>query len=146
MGVRKQRARATAIRCVVAIALGTVAARAEVTADDFTAGVFTDSRGTTLQYRLFEPAGYDPRGPTRYPLVTFLHGNGDQGSDNRRQVREGARVWTEPAVQERHPAFVLAPQCPADDGARPASAWSPASNVCRCGSSTASTTRSFRSR
>jgi predicted peptidase len=54
-------------------------------------------------------------------VITFLHGNGDHGSDNRRQVREGARVWAETANQERFPAFVLAPQCPAGDGwGRPA--------------------------
>ena len=36
-------------------------------------------------------------------------------------MREGALVWAEPGNQERHPAFVLAPQCPADDGwGRPA--------------------------
>ena len=60
-----------------------------------------------------------------FPLVSFLHGNGDQGSDNRRQIREGASVWAEPVNQERHPAFVLAPQCPpatagADQPASPA--------------------------
>jgi predicted peptidase len=93
----------------------------QVTADAFTAGIFTDSHGTPLHYRLFEPPGYDAAGTTRSPLVTFLHANGDHGSDNRRQVREGARVWAEPANQKRHPAFVLAPQCPAGDGwGRPA--------------------------
>jgi predicted peptidase len=71
--------------------------------------------GITLHYRLFSPSDDDDKA-TRRPLVVFLHGNGDQGSDNRRQVREGARVWAEPATQARHPAFVLAPQCPAGDG------------------------------
>jgi predicted peptidase len=94
---------------------------AEVTVDDFEAGTFTDSQGTAIHYRLFVPRGYDASAAATYPLVAFLHGNGDQGSDNRRQVREGARVWAEPANQARYPAFVLAPQCPADDGwGRPA--------------------------
>ena len=100
---------------IVATLVGSPAA-GQVTAEDFRPGVFTDSKGTTLRFRLLEPRGYDPEASTRYPLVTFLHGNGDQGSDNRSQVREGARLWAEPAVQERHPAFVLAPQCPANDG------------------------------
>ena len=103
----------------VTMATATIAAPnppVPVSVDDFNAGVFTDSKGTTLRYRLFEPRGYDPAGADRYPLVTFLHGNGDQGSDNRRQVREGARVWAEPANQKLHPAFVVAPQCPAEDG------------------------------
>jgi predicted peptidase len=96
-------------------------ASGEVSADDFAAGVFVDSKGTTLHYRLFEPRGLDSSGATRYPIVTFLHGNGDQGADNRRQVREGALVWAQPGNQSTHPAFVLAPQCPAGDGwGRPA--------------------------
>ena len=110
--------------CIVAsIALFVVpsAVAAEVTVEDFEPGVFTDSKGTIVHYRLFVPRGYDASSPETYPLVAFLHGNGDQGSDNRRQVREGARVWAEPANQARYPAFVLAPQCPANDGwGRPA--------------------------
>jgi predicted peptidase len=89
-------------------------ARPSIDADDFEAGVFTDSKGLTLRYRLFVPRDYDPS--RRYPLVTFLHGNGERGEDNRRQVREGALVWARPENQERHPAFVLAPQCPGNDG------------------------------
>jgi predicted peptidase len=106
---------------LLALALVSTGARAEVTADDFEAGVFTDATGTTMHYRLFVPRGYDASSPRLYPLITFLHGNGDQGSDNRRQVREGARVWAESTNQGSHPAFVLAPQCPAGDGwGRPA--------------------------
>jgi predicted peptidase len=106
---------------VVALLLLPVRAWAQVTVDDFTSGVFVDSRGTQLHYRLFEPPGRESAGGTGYPLITFLHGNGDHGSDNRRQVREGARVWAESVNQERHPAFVLAPQCPDGDGwGRPA--------------------------
>jgi predicted peptidase len=112
-GIRSKRI--LAVLCLVVSAAPSTLS-GEVTADDFEAGAFTDAQGTTLQYRLFVPRGYDASSTTRYPLVTFLHGNGDQGSDNRRQVREGARVWAEPATQERYPAFVLAPQCPANDG------------------------------
>jgi predicted peptidase len=70
---------------------------------------------------LFVPRDYDPSSASRFPLVVFLHGNGDQGSDNRRQVRDGALVWAQLDNQWRHPAFVLAPQCPEGDGwGRPA--------------------------
>jgi predicted peptidase len=93
---------------------GRAIAQPTVEVDDFEAGVFTDSKGLTLRYRLFVPRDYDAS--RRYPLVTFLLGNGDRGEDNRRQVREGATVWAHPENQERHPAFVLAPQCPSNDG------------------------------
>jgi predicted peptidase len=111
---------AKSIALIVLLLLSSTSA-AEVTVEEFEVGVFTDSKGTIMNYRLFVPRGYDASSATLYPLVTFLHGNGSQGSDNRKQVREGARVWAEPANQERYPAFVLAPQCPGNDGwGRPA--------------------------
>jgi predicted peptidase len=67
-----------------------------------------------MAYRLFVPADYDP---TRvYPLVFFLHGAGERGSDNEAQLisAQGATVWAKPEEQSKHPAFVLAPQCPGD--------------------------------
>jgi predicted peptidase len=65
-----------------------------------------------MPYRLFTPARLEP-GRT-YPLVVFLHGAGGSGTDNVKQLEAGnvygALVWTLPANQARHPAFVLAPQ------------------------------------
>jgi predicted peptidase len=70
----------------------------------------------TMCYRLFVPEGYD--GTTSYPLVMFLHGAFDMGTDNERQLlgSQGATIWAKPEEQEKHPAFVLAPQCPHDPG------------------------------
>jgi predicted peptidase len=49
--------------------------------DDFVPMSFTDSAGTTLEFRLFVPKGYrnNPNGSRTYPLVTFLHGAGETG-------------------------------------------------------------------
>jgi len=72
---------------------------------------FTDSAtGETMGYRLFVPDGYDRS--KSYPLVLFLHGAGERGSDNEAQLtaNEGATVWATPEEQAKHPAFVLAPQ------------------------------------
>ncbi|WP_448374441.1 carboxylesterase family protein [Fervidobacterium sp.] len=65
-----------------------------------------------LPYRLFIAENIDSQ--QRYPLVVFLHGAGERGNDNERQItaNEGATVWASPNVQEKHPCFVLAPQCP----------------------------------
>lgn len=73
--------------------------------------------GVTMGYRLFVPEGYDS---TRsYPLVLFLHGAGESGSDNEIQLTasQGATVWAKPREQARHPCFVLAPQNPKDPSA-----------------------------
>jgi predicted peptidase len=55
----------------------------------------------------------------RYPLVIFLHGAGERGTDNLKPIglggRMGAYLWTLPENQERHPCFVAAPQCPDND-------------------------------
>jgi len=85
---------------------------AALSADDFVAGAFTGSDGTTLPYRLLAPVRVEPG--RRYPLVVQFHGSGAIGSDNRAQIERdfAARAWAIPAVRARHPAFVLVPQFP----------------------------------
>ena len=83
--------------------------------DSFKKMTFHDpATGVTMGYRLFVPEGYDS---TRsYPLVLFLHGAGESGSDNEHQLtaNQGATIWAKPREQARHPCFVLAPQNPKD--------------------------------
>jgi predicted peptidase len=99
---------------VLLVSIAATRAGFAVTVDDFDARSFTDSGGMTLPYRLFAPRDVDPA--RRYPLVVFLHGNGQRGEDNRRHVMEGALLWARPEHQATHPAFVLAPQAPGNDG------------------------------
>ena len=83
--------------------------------DSFLKATYSDpSTGVTLSYRLFVPANYDSA--KSYPLVFFLHGAGDRGSDNLAPLMgtQGGTVWAKPDEQAKHPAFVLAPQCPGD--------------------------------
>jgi len=78
----------------------------------FKAHTFRGPKGEQMPYRLFTPSRLEA-GRT-YPLVVFLHGAGGSGTDNLRQLQGanvfGALVWTLPENQQRHPAFVLAPQ------------------------------------
>ena len=97
---------------------------AALSADDFAAGTFTASDGTTLPYRLLAPARIEPG--RRYPLVVQFHGSGAIGNDNRAQIERdfAARAWAIPTIRARHPAFVLVPQFPVrsanyDDPATP---------------------------
>lgn len=76
----------------------------------FEARVFTNEQGGTLPYRLLRPDGYDPA--RAYPLVIFLHGAGERGSNNVAQLKHGLRRFAAPDLQARHPCFVLAPQVP----------------------------------
>lgn len=66
----------------------------------------------SMPYRLFVPSNYNPG--NSYPLVLFLHGAGERGTDNNAQLtaNRGATIWAELETQASHPCFVVAPQCP----------------------------------
>lgn len=67
----------------------------------------------TLKYRLLKPENIDCK--KKYPLVVFLHGAGERGNDNEKQLAIGANMWLNPINREKYPAYVLMPQCPLDD-------------------------------
>jgi len=64
-----------------------------------------------MPYRLSKPYGYDQE--KKYPLVLFLHGAGERGTNNTSQLtaNAGATVWAKTTNQQKNPCFVLAPQC-----------------------------------
>lgn len=64
----------------------------------------------TLHYRLLYPKNYDPH--RHYPLVVFLHGDGERGSDNKKQLYAMPKALIDPVGRNRYPCFILAPQCP----------------------------------
>jgi predicted peptidase len=70
--------------------------------------VYRNGAGRSLPYRLFVPDDYDPQ--QAYPLILFLHGAGERGSDNEAQLRypEVLRLMADGA----RPCFFVAPQCP----------------------------------
>jgi len=80
-------------------------------ADKFLKFTYLDKEtGRIMPYRLYVPENYD--GKTAYPLVLFLHGGGERGSDNEAQLmaNQGATIWAKPEEQAKRPTFVLAPQ------------------------------------
>ena len=109
------------IICSFLMALGLIplAARAaEITKDDvdFRKNVYVDKNGARLPYRLFVPHSYSNK--QNYPLVLWLHGGTGRGADNVKQLTKqnelGTHFWISNDVQDKFPAFVLAPQCPTD--------------------------------
>jgi predicted peptidase len=72
---------------------------------------FTQS-GDTLLYRLLEPQHFDSN--KKYPLILFLHGAGERGSDNEKQLTHGTDFFLDSAHRSKYPAFVVFPQCPDD--------------------------------
>ncbi|MEY3175834.1 MAG: hypothetical protein RLZZ436_3748 [Planctomycetota bacterium] len=65
-----------------------------------------------VNYRLLIPDGYDAAPDSRFPLVLFLHGAGERGADNRRQLIHGAAQFSTPERRRKYACFVAAPQCP----------------------------------
>ena len=72
--------------------------------------LFVGKRGAKLPFRLLRPKNV-VRGE-RYPLVVFLHGAGERGSDNNAQLKWCAKDFAKPEVRMKHPCFVVVPQCP----------------------------------
>ncbi len=63
-----------------------------------------------MGYRYFDPRSAYAAPPKGYPLVLFLHGEEERGTDNELPVitSKGASLWVELAA--RNPCYVLAPQ------------------------------------
>lgn len=67
--------------------------------------------GTTYRYQIFVPATYTPT--QRWPVILFLHGAGERGSDGYIQTQVGLA----PAIRQnasRFPAIAVFPQSPAE--------------------------------
>ena len=80
-------------------------------ADAYEARIYKDANGRTLPYRLLKPKNYDTN--QAYPLVLFLHGAGERGSDNISQLKNGAAsLFAEDKARAKYPCFAVAPQCP----------------------------------
>lgn len=78
------------------------------------AGRFTTkiTRTYSLNYLVSLPDGYAENPRKRYPLILFLHGSGERGTDVNQVRLHGP--FKELAKGLRIPAIVVAPQCPSD--------------------------------
>ena len=71
--------------------------------------VYTNALGETFPYRLHVPQF--PKAGAKYPLILFLHGSGECGSDNMRQLTAGLPSLMANLQKRPDPVIVLAPQC-----------------------------------
>ncbi len=63
----------------------------------------------TLNYQLLSPEQL--KKGKKYPIVLFLHGSGERGSDNQKQLKHIEALFTDSANRINFPCYVLAPQC-----------------------------------
>jgi predicted peptidase len=71
---------------------------------------FGEESGAVLRYRLLKPIVFSP--DQKYPLIVFLHGAGERGSDNAAQLKHAARDLVAEDLRKKYPCYVVAPQCP----------------------------------
>ncbi|WP_460574905.1 carboxylesterase family protein [Hymenobacter coalescens] len=71
--------------------------------------------GVAHRYQVYVPANYYERAArrTRWPVILFLHGAGERGTDGLLQTQVGLPASLRRHV-ERWPAVVVMPQCPAE--------------------------------
>ena len=73
---------------------------------------YKDDAGNKLPYQLMAP--WKAKQGERYPLVVYLHGSGERGMDNASQMKNGVHAFVEQEIREKHPCYLLVPQCPPD--------------------------------
>ncbi len=80
--------------------------------NSYEAKTFTSSDGQSLNYRELCPA--EIAKGKKYPLVIFMHGAGERGNDNTKQLAHGSQMFLNPVNRAKFPSFVIFPQCPQD--------------------------------
>lgn len=81
--------------------------------DHYIARTFTSSSGQSVDYRELTPENL-AKGK-KYPLVIFMHGAGERGSDNYSQLLHGSQMFLNPVNRAEYPSYVIFPQCPKDE-------------------------------
>jgi len=71
---------------------------------------FSGAAGGVLNYRIHSPEKVEPG--RRYPLVLFLHGAGERGDDNAKQLVHGAWPILSYMKENGIEGYLIAPQCP----------------------------------
>ncbi|MBE6633853.1 MAG: phospholipase [Ruminococcaceae bacterium] len=71
---------------------------------------FTTEGGYVLNYSIHLPEDYDPA--VKYPVVLFMHGAGERGSDLEKHLKTGIIESFKKTESPLYDCIVVAPQCP----------------------------------
>jgi predicted peptidase len=66
----------------------------------------------SIYYRLLFPENFDPK--QKYPILFFLHGSGERGNDNEKQLTHGGKLFLKESIRKGFPAIIVFPQCSDD--------------------------------
>ncbi|MEO9869186.1 carboxylesterase family protein [Ekhidna sp.] len=78
----------------------------------FTPKTFKGKEGN-LPYQILLPENFSES--ENYPVVLFLHGAGERGSNNEKQLVHGSTLFLNEENRNNYPAIVIFPQCPKED-------------------------------
>jgi len=67
----------------------------------------------TLLYRLLKPK--ELKENQQYPLVLFLHGSGERGNDNIKNLKYITNLFLKEKNRNEFPCYVVVPQCPTSE-------------------------------
>ena len=76
--------------------------------ESFGSESFTAKDGRKMPYRLLKPENLDKA--KKYPVVLFLHGWGERGTDNQKQLIDIGPFFTKEKNRSSFPCFVIVPQ------------------------------------
>ena len=80
--------------CTALMLLMSVCMYAQELYGEYEKKVYVSSQGDSLKYRLLRPEA--EKAGKKYPLVLFLHGAGERGDDNQKQLVHGGQMWLNP--------------------------------------------------
>lgn len=93
------------------VLLFTVALKAQDLETIMKAEVYQDAASkTSLNYRIYLPDGI--KDMKNCPLLVFLHGAGERGADNKKQLTHCIKDLVSYSKEKKEPVIVVAPQCP----------------------------------
>ncbi len=98
------------MKVVTIFLLLATAARAQFSVEEMLKPyVYTNETGETFAYRMSAPQFPEPG--KLYPLILFLHGSGECGTDNLQQIKVGLPSLMAALLRRPEPVIVVAPQC-----------------------------------
>jgi predicted peptidase len=77
----------------------------------YSKGIFIKGKDS-MNYRVLLPQHFDSA--KTYPILFFLHGSGESGSDNEAQLKNGASLFLRNDIRKNFPSIVVFPQCSKD--------------------------------
>ena len=102
--------RGNVMKSVIACCLLALPALAQFTYDQMMKPyAYTNDAGEVFACRLSAPQF--PVAGKKYPLILFLHGSGECGTDNQKQITVGIPTLVSSLLKQPEQVMVLAPQC-----------------------------------